>query len=206
MNSELESKLVKFKQMILEDVEKHRRKLEERGEQAYQRALADKRDELTRDAKLFYDKRIEQTEDAVKQTISDATNKKNSEALILRRDILNETVQAIEARAHDFLDSEAYRQLIKAKLTALKVELAQAQPLNITARSADQSWLKAQLEDLGCRGQLSWSELPPKQIGGVVLSFVERHIRYNLTLKQMVDDKIDHIGAKLYTLLEEMED
>lgn len=206
MNSELESKLAKFKQMILEDVEKHRRQLEQSGEQAYQQALDDKRNELTRDAKVFYDKRIEQTEDAVKQTISDATKKKNDEALILRRDILNETVQAIEARAHDFLDSQSYRDLINVKLTALKAELAHEQPLVVMARSVDQTWLKSQLQALGYHGQLSWSELPPKQIGGVVLSFAERHIRYNLTLKQMIDDHIDHIGAKLYTLLEEMED
>ncbi len=206
MSGILDKKLGHFKTLIFDDINKTIKAAQEESDQKESLLIEQKRKSLQDESDKFYKLRVEQMHDVFDQMISGANLKHSKEALAIRRDILNETIIAIEKKAATFADGEACQKIVADKLEDIKAELSIASSIVVSIRDVDKPWVEGLFKEIGYRGELLFDELPRNEIGGIIVTFTERHIRYKLTLKYMIDTKMDDIGTKLYQLLEEMED
>ncbi len=205
MDPVIKQKLDKFASLIHGDIREKNQALKDECD-AYEKTEIERRQaELKAESEVFYEQRMKQTKNRVQEAISAAQIATKRDALNMRQRILQETIEAIEARAAQFVKDTRYQAFIKAKIEAVIDRLKQYQSIAIIANSADQDWLKKHFETIGYQGELQFSELPAQAIGGIIIEVPAAHFRYNITLKSMIDDQIDQIGAKLYTLFEEME-
>ncbi len=205
MNPVIKKKIEKFESAILGAITEDNQLMRERIDAYQSEQIARRQEELKVEAEAFYKKRMAQTEDAVKHILSSATMAARRDALDLRKAILQETVAALQSRAAAFVETPQYRALIARKLDCIGERLAGFDEFVISAKQGDVDWLKQYFEARNSRAKLVFNPLDEAAIGGIVVEVPAAYFRYNITLKSMIDDNIDHIGAKLYVLFEEME-
>ncbi len=203
MNPVIKKKLDQFENMIHGDIADRNAQIEAQTDQYQSNRVESRQEELKVEAEAFYKKRMTQTADAVKQIVASAAMAAKRDTLEMRKDILHQTIEALQLRAAEFVKTPQYRTLIERKLDGIGDRL-QAEKLVIYANSADVGWLDRYFKVRGV-AELDFKPLRETAIGGIVVEVPAAHFRYNITLKSMIDDNIDHIGAKLYVLFEEME-
>ncbi len=205
MNPVIKKKLDQFENMIHGAINDQNEQIKAQTDQYQSDQVERRQEELKVEAEAFYKKRMLQTEDAVKHIVSGAEMAARRDALEMRKAILQETVEALQLRAAAFVKTPQYRDMIERKLDGIGERLATFESLVISANQADVDWLKQYFEKRKCAAKLVFNPLDEAAIGGIVVEVPEAYFRYNITLKSMIDDSIDHIGAKLYVLFEEME-
>ncbi len=205
MDPIIKQKLDKFSLLIHGDIREKNQALKDQCD-AFEHSEIEKRQvELKSESEAFYEQRMKQTKDRVNEAISAAQITTKRAALNMRQRILQETITAIEERAKQFVKDSRYQAFLKRKIDPIQDQLKQQQKIVVSANKDDQTWLKAYFESFGYQGELSFECLQQEAIGGIIIEVPSAHYRYNVTLKQMIDNQIDQIGAKLYTLFEEME-
>ncbi len=205
MDPVIKQKLDKFASLIHGDIREKNKAIKDECD-AFEKAEVEQRQaELKAESEVFYEQRMKQTKNRVQEAISAAQIATKRDALNMRQRILQETIAAIEMRATEFVKDARYQSFIKDKIVTVQDRIKQYQSIVIFANKADQDWLKSHFEALGYQAEIKFSNLQPEAIGGIIIEVPTAYFRYNITLKTMIDDHIDLIGAKLYTLFEEME-
>ncbi len=166
--------------------------------------IAARKAQLSAEAEAFYDHRMAQTKDAVQEALSAAQSATRRDNLDMNQNILKQLIEAIEQRTIQFVERPRYRAFIEQKIDGLAAHLQSFDQLVIYANPADRTWLE-QCFKARTQAALRFEVLGREQIGGVIIEVPAAHFRYNMTLKSLIDDNIDLIGAKLYALFEEME-
>ncbi len=205
MDPIIKQKLDKFSQMIHGDIREKNQALKDQTDAFEQGEIEKRQVELKAESEVFYEQRLKQTQDKVNEAISAAQIATKRDALNMRQRILQETIAAIETRAKQFVKDDRYQAFIKHKIDSIQAQLKQQKDIVVFASKADQAWLKEYFKSFGYQGQLTFEALQQEAIGGIIIEVPLAHYRYNVTLKQMINNQIDQIGAKLYTLFEEME-
>ncbi len=205
MDPIIKQKLDKFATQIHGDIRTANQAIKDQCDAFEKTEIEKKQAELKAESEAFYEQRIKQTTARVNEAIAAAQVATRRDALNMRQRILQETVAAIEARAAQFLKDKRYQVFIKAKIASVEDRLKQQQSITLFANRTDCDWLKEHFETIGYRGELKFLDLQEQALGGIIVEVPAAHFRYNMTLKSMIDNNIDQIGAKLYTLFEEME-
>ncbi len=205
MDPIIKKKLDKFSELVHGEIRQQNATAKAACDAAAAAEIESKGQALNDEAEAFYEQRIAQTKAAMQEALSGAQGETRRDTLEMRKAILNETVLAIRERATQFVEQASYQSFIKAKLAALTEQLAASDHLIIAANRADWDWLRQDLAAQPSCAKLDFKELHPAEIGGVIVELPTAHVRYNITLKSMIEANIDHIGAKLYMLFEEME-
>ncbi len=205
MDPIIKKKLDKFAELVHGDIRQQNAEAKAACDAAATAEIDSKRQALKDEAEAFYKQRMAQTKDAMQEALSSAQSETKRDILEMRKAILNETVAAIRERAAQFVNQTPYQAFIKGKLATLTDQLEGCEHLIIFANQSDWDWLKSDLAAQYSNAKIDFEKLHPAEIGGIIIELPIAHVRYNITLKSMIDANIDHIGAKLYALFEEME-
>ncbi len=205
MDPTIKQKLDGFAALVHGDIEAQNAALKEASDTAATTEIADKKEQLRAAADTFYKQRLAQTKDAMQEALSSAQIDNKHAVLDMRKAVLKETIEALEARAGQFVGESRYRDFIMAQLASIEAQLKGSEQLIVSANQADCDWLKAYFLERCQVGEVDFKKLHQAEIGGLIVELPAAHVRYNMTLKSLIDGSIDQIGAKLYALFEEME-
>ncbi len=204
MHKNLEGKLNKFKQMIFEELEADLKAERERVDREVDADYAEKRAHNQANADDFYKTRMANVETRLSQNLSAAKMAKKNAELSLRSQIIDEIMQELYAKAELFKTEKMYQHYLEQQIKRLIVEIKD-NDLTVYNLDNDKQFLQ-ELFEKEKLNVLEWKELKANVIGGVIIELPKKRIRYNISLRNAIEQKRDHIVGVLYELLEGMVD
>ncbi|MCK8059890.1 MULTISPECIES: V-type ATP synthase subunit E family protein [unclassified Fusibacter] len=198
----IESKLEKFRETILGKVEKDAEYFRFQNSADEERMLAKRREELEQDASELAKKEAKKAEDEYLKIISDAKLFCSKKALEARQSMLKAVMDRLVELVKVFKSSQEYKSYVARQIESLPLEFSKLETLEVKCMDEDRIFIKDAFESLGFSGEILFEKLSERSIGGFVVKEKKYNSRFDMRLREMVEDSADLIGEKLYVLLE----
>jgi vacuolar-type H+-ATPase subunit E/Vma4 len=198
----IESKLDRFRATILGKLEKEAEYERFQSSADEERMLSRRREELEEEARELAKKEAKRAEDDYRKMVSDAKICCAKNALEAREVMFHEVVLSVEKLAKVFATSMEYKVYMKQKIKEIPLDYQSIETLGVACFTEDMAFIQEGFIEAGFTGMLEFSTLDNDFLGGFVLSESVNRSRFNLTLKDIIDDQSALIGQKLYELIE----
>lgn len=203
----LDDKFSSFSKMILgkakNEFEEHVRLMDQKNRQYLEQFQKD----MENKAKELKSKAHQHAQHEKKLLISKAKLEKKRRVMALKDELMEDMVQRIRQELEKFSESEEYVSVINARLDLFKEGFKELDSAVIQLSAKDmlrnKEAIRTRIESgfPHIKGHLEFEPLEQEYIGGFILLNGARTVRYDATLKALLEDWMDRIGEMLHDTL-----
>lgn len=163
--------------------------------------------DLENKAKEMKVKTLQQAQHEKKLLLSKAQLERKRKVMTMKDELMQTLVQKIRLELEGFSDSPQYTENMLERLKHFKNGFNELDSVIIQLRDKDltkqQDAIRAELESEfpHLRGHIGFEPMAPEYIGGFILFNGARTVRYDSTLKALLEDWMDRVGEILHETL-----
>lgn len=142
-----------------------------------------------------------------KLIVSKAQLERKRKVMTMKDELMDTLVQGVRQELETFLESPTYMEAVLARLDGFSKDFNEMDSVIVQLRDKDLAQYREPLQTRiesdfpHIRGHIAFEPLDPEYIGGFILFNGTRTVRYDSTLKALLEDWMDRIGEMLHDTL-----
>ena len=200
----LDDKFERFSQSVMEKAERSFEEQFAAIEQKNAALLESYKAEVEAKAAELRAKTLNQAQYEKRMKISRAHLGRKRQIMMVKDELMEALMLRVGKELEGFLESDAYLPFLKSILAKAAAEIAHMEGLVLRIRDTDRERYGAELEaelaeiNGGQPKTLAYENLPDMHLGGMILLNEKRTIRFDFTLRTMLEDQRGAIGEALH--------
>lgn len=200
----LEDKFAHFSKLVLGKAQsKYEEQLRE-VDKKNQEYLEQFKKELEVRAKDMKSKALQQGTHEKKLRVSRAQLDRKRKIMVVKDELMETLMLKIQEELIQYTRTEGYAEFIKERVKEFDKNLEEFDGVVVQMKQSDVdaygSWVREYLEKQfpGLNGHIAFENLSPDYIGGIVLFNEQKTIRYDATVKALLEDWRERVGELLH--------
>jgi|GEM_PF-5742674 len=201
MTITIQDKIQQFSKRIFGNIEAQSEMRKQELTERYRAEIEKHAAEIAARKKDILDSALMKAERERVRIIAQERNDENHMLMNIKQRILQETLEKLRGYAAEFADSLEYSSYMKSNMMEMLQSLKESQKINVYAMEKDLELCRQLLEQVGQQHlkNASCEILKSTQdiIGGFIAEDIENLIQLDFTLKALIDENKDTVGAAI---------